>query len=389
MRIEYDNGYYIGAVNNNEERHGFGKYVWDDGTYYDGEWRNGDMHGHCNRRTYDDGSYYTGAIAYDERHGHGKMTWRDGSYYEGDWRNGDMHGYGKFVFPNGNYYVGNFSADQFCGKGTWFEDHGSLSYEGNWIDDENATDVTKTDHGKKSHGKMVNNSFEADPLNGYAREDYDNGYYEGNFSYGKRHGGGVYYWNDGEKYDGEWHYGDKHGKGIMYYNDGSVYDGKWDHDEWDGHGHLKLPNGHSYHGYFRKGKYFGHGIYTDDKGYCFESGNWTSCGNADPVNLFGNGMMPEKGKLIEWDFISQKRGTERFTQTYRTKDGGEIQVTYAKRYLDNGNTELMIDKIYSTGQTFHQTNHESGMTNIEVGFEGKTFHVLLNSDGTLNKYSEE
>jgi hypothetical protein len=99
-------------------------------------------------------------------------------------------------------------------------------------------------------------------------------------------------------------------------------------------------------------------------------------------------MSPKKGKLTDWKFDPLEAGTERFIQTYKTKDGGEVQVTYVKRYIGD-TSEIIIDKIYSTGKQFHQTNHVSGMTNIEVSFQGKTFHVLLNSDGTLNKYYEK
>ena len=183
MRIEYDNGYYVGDVNYNDDPHGYGKYVWNDGTYYEGEWRDGDMHGH-GKRTFDDGAYYIGDFVHDECHGRGKYVYDDGTYYEGEWRDGEKHGNGKYTgdgwsyegefrngdfngygtkrYANGNYYVGYFSNDQFHGKGTWYQEHSTVSFEGNWIDDENATDVTKTYHGKKTHGKMVNWSFEED-----------------------------------------------------------------------------------------------------------------------------------------------------------------------------------------------------------------------------------
>ena len=114
MRIEYDNGYYVGDVNYNDVPNGYGKYVWNDGTYYEGEWRDGN------------------------KHGRGKETYSWG-YYDGQWRN-DTWGGGRGILVNSNGVV----------------------FEGNFIDDKNATDVTCTQNGKKSHGKTVNGSFEED-----------------------------------------------------------------------------------------------------------------------------------------------------------------------------------------------------------------------------------
>ena len=44
--------------------HGIGKYWWDDGRYYEGEYKN------------------------DKKYGKGKFVWSDGRIYEGQWENG-------------------------------------------------------------------------------------------------------------------------------------------------------------------------------------------------------------------------------------------------------------------------------------------------------------
>lgn len=36
--------------------------------------------------------------------GKGIFKWRDGRIYEGDWKNGKMHGYGIYIWPDGNQY---------------------------------------------------------------------------------------------------------------------------------------------------------------------------------------------------------------------------------------------------------------------------------------------
>lgn len=271
--LDYNNGYYDGDVNYNNEEHGYGTFVWNDGDKYVGEWRNGDFNGH--------GVYY----------------YSDGDKYDGEWRDNKRTGYGTLRHSNGNYYVGYFLNNQFHGRGTWYQEHGLVSFEGNWIDDKNATDVIKNDHGKKTHGKLVNDSFEADPLNGYAREDYDNGYYEGNFVNGKRHGQGKYIWNDGGRYDGEWRDGNKHGRGKITYSWG-YYDGQWRNDERNGHGTMHYTDG-VYTGEWRNDERNGHGTFKSNEG-------WFYTGDYKDDEMHGHGKFTGDGWSYEGNFVNGK-----------------------------------------------------------------------------------
>ena len=258
--------------------HGHGVH-YSSGNKYDGEWRDGKQNGH-GILYYNNGDKYDGEWRDGEKHGHGKYT-GDGWYYEGEFRNENFNGYGTKRFSNGNYYVGYFSNDHFHGKGTWYQEYGTVSFEGNWIDNENAINVTKNDHGKKSYGKLVNDSFEADPLNGHAREDYDNGYYEGNFVNGKRHGRGTYVWNNGDRYDGEWRDGQKHGKGFQKCSNGSTYDGYWKNDDWYGTGKLIQYDG------------------TEIEG-C-----WNGSNDANDVVFYDHGTIL-KGKVVSGKFVESE-----------------------------------------------------------------------------------
>lgn len=60
-----------------------------------------------------------------------------------------------------------------------------------------------------------------------ARQEFNNGFYEGDIVDGKRHGKGTYTWNDGQKYTGEWRNGDRTGYGKYYWADGAVYEGQY------------------------------------------------------------------------------------------------------------------------------------------------------------------
>ncbi len=43
--IEYENGKYVGTVNMEMEKNGFGKYTFHDGDIYEGEWLKDMKHG--------------------------------------------------------------------------------------------------------------------------------------------------------------------------------------------------------------------------------------------------------------------------------------------------------------------------------------------------------
>lgn len=52
------------------------------------------------------------------RHGKGKFFYQDGGMYEGDWFNNKMNGYGILYYQSGNVaYAGNWQQDMFNGHG--------------------------------------------------------------------------------------------------------------------------------------------------------------------------------------------------------------------------------------------------------------------------------
>ncbi|MBQ2863443.1 MAG: hypothetical protein IJE84_04635 [Clostridia bacterium] len=73
---------------------GQGKFVYTDGTSYEGNFKAG---------------------VYD---GQGKYTYADGDVYEGAWVNGTQHGQGKYTFASGAVYIGDFALGRFEGQGT-------------------------------------------------------------------------------------------------------------------------------------------------------------------------------------------------------------------------------------------------------------------------------
>ena len=83
---------------------GFGKRVYENGDWYEGEWKNA------------------------KRHGKGFFHFAEG-FYDGEWKENKRHGQGTLTKPNGEKYVGKFKDNMFSGKGTYTFPNGD-KYEG-------------------------------------------------------------------------------------------------------------------------------------------------------------------------------------------------------------------------------------------------------------------
>ena len=65
---------------------------------------------------YNDGSRYEGDFRNDKLEGKGIMFYNDGEIYMGDWRNGKKEGKGIYYYNNGDREMGDWSNDKEIGK---------------------------------------------------------------------------------------------------------------------------------------------------------------------------------------------------------------------------------------------------------------------------------
>lgn len=93
--------------------------------------------------------------------------------------------------------------------------------------------------------------------------------YEGEFKNGKREGWGRFYIK-GERYEGEWHDDRKHGYGVYTWDDGDRYEGQWVAGRQEGHGSYIWGNGSSYVGQWKEDRRCGIGKYTWPQGDVYE-----------------------------------------------------------------------------------------------------------------------
>ena len=221
--VEYENkAIYYGEWNKGtNKKHGRGIQVWNDGSKYEGYWKD-DKANVYGKLYHADGDIYEGEWLDDKAHGHGTYTHIDGAKYEGNWKDDKQEGKGKESWPDG------------------------ASYEGEYID------------GKKS---------------GYGIFKWSDGsQYEGNFNDNNINGKGTYIWGDQRKYVGDWKNNKMDGYGIFTWPDGRKYEGEYKDDKKEGFGTFEWVDGKKYKGQWTNGKQNGIGEFYND-----QTKTWRKC----------------------------------------------------------------------------------------------------------------
>ncbi|KAM9034691.1 MORN repeat-containing protein 1 [Sarcophilus harrisii] len=117
------------------KKHGHGKLLFKDGSYYDGEFVDGEIIGMGQRYWSSSGNIYSGQFVLGELHGHGVMIYKEGGKYEGEFYQGMREGHGSLTDKNGQVYQGAFHENKKHGVGQMVFNNGD-SYEGDWILDQ-------------------------------------------------------------------------------------------------------------------------------------------------------------------------------------------------------------------------------------------------------------
>ncbi|XP_046895291.1 MORN repeat-containing protein 1-like [Hypomesus transpacificus] len=191
---------YVGEAKN-LLRNGFGMYVYPNSFFrYEGQWDMGEKHGH-GKLLMKDGSYYEGDFSHGEIEGNGKRFWaKTGHTYSGQFSKGELHGYGAMERANGERYEGEFSSGLRDGHG-FLEDQYRQTYKGSF-------------HENKRHGE--------------GQMQYRNGdQYEGCWLQDQRQGHGVMQFGEGSVYEGQWRNNLFNGQGSLIHCSGVIYEGVW------------------------------------------------------------------------------------------------------------------------------------------------------------------
>ena len=201
-------------------------------------------------------SFYTGQVNINnQRHGFGILLKNDGSKYEGHWKNNIFNGWGRFIDYDGTLIECNFINGKANGKGMKKTLNGLL-YIGDFIDN------LKDGNGKEETNEHIyEGEFKKDKKNGNGKLIYKllNDYYEGEFKDNCITGVGFYTWKNKDTYKGTFVNGKMHGKGFYKWPDGGEYYGEYVNNIKEGNGKFKWSNGRIFEGQFKKGKPHGFG----------------------------------------------------------------------------------------------------------------------------------
>ena len=339
IRIKRNNGKYIN-----------GKFIWDDGKYYVGEFKNNLPNG-LGKKYYSNGYIlYQGYFINGKFDGKGKYVYNNGNcfigkyqnglrigkgidYYkngkimfEGEYINGEKEGNGKYIWEDGQYYVGSWKNNLRHGKGIMHYANGKIKYEGDFFNDK------PEGNGKYfwNNGEYFVGQYKNGLRNGKGKMYYQDGKikYEGDFVDDKFEGNGKYIWEDGEYYEGQFKNNLSDGKGIMYYSDGKIqYEGDWKNDKYEGNGKYFWEDGAYYIGpqknglrngkgiqYYPNGKIEYEGDYINDKfdgngKYIWEDGQYyrgqwkNNLRHGKGILYDCNGRIQSKGNWINDIFV--------------------------------------------------------------------------------------
>jgi len=107
VKKRYSDGTYEGNLINNK-REGYGRFIFNDGTIYGGEF-SGDKINGKGEIVWGNGDFYEGEFKDGKRTGFGKYKWSNGDIYEGEFIEGNLHGIGKLIKKDGSEFKGKWS----------------------------------------------------------------------------------------------------------------------------------------------------------------------------------------------------------------------------------------------------------------------------------------
>ncbi|MBI5914223.1 MAG: caspase family protein [Bacteroidetes bacterium] len=189
------------------------------------------------------------------------------------------NGYGTYVYPNGNRYLGNFLNGKPNGSGILYCANGN-KYLGQW-----------EDNMQQGEGKFI----------------FSEGHeYTGQFRRSQFHGKGLLRYSNGDVYDGDWLANKPEGRGVYSFHTGDRYEGQFRQSLFNGEGTMFYKNGSKFTGSWRDNRKHGQGIFYDPSGKA-NPGEWA---NGKARNSVGQSGTDHETVVVENEVVSPKNEAE-------------------------------------------------------------------------------
>ena len=193
-----------------DKRNGFGR-LWTKEYQYIGSWKNDLPDG--------EGEYkYSGNTE--------NISEKQIIYYKGEWKNGKRHGYGMEKYNNGEFFVGNLKNNMKHGNGKYYNKNGTLQFDVEWVENKTIKNSRITIYYENGCIKYTG-EYSNDQWNGKGEEYYESGKikFKGMFLDGKKHGSGIeYFENENVKYEGTFSHGLYDGNNCkLYHPNGKIF----------------------------------------------------------------------------------------------------------------------------------------------------------------------
>lgn len=206
---------------------------------------------------------YMGQWKDGKRHGYGELYWPDGSYYIGCWSNDEFDIKGE-LFYDENTYTGHFKGGKFEGHGTLQWKNGAR-YEGDFREHRRLSGIEI-----HPDGTLIQASFSGGVITRLIIKWADDHNFDGLLKHGVFFREGTYQWPDGRKFSGTWEFGTIK-VGWFYWPDGRKYHGAMENGLMNGTGDFYWPDGKKYSGAYVDGKKNGEGVVTLPNGLKFKT----------------------------------------------------------------------------------------------------------------------
>ncbi|KAJ6253133.1 hypothetical protein M0813_13469 [Anaeramoeba flamelloides] len=286
------------------------------------------------------------------------MKFEDGSEYSGEFQNNEINGNGKWQYPNGDVYLGEFKDAQRHGFGILkCMDHSF--YFGNWLNNlKNGNGKQIYSNGDKFNGKWENNlrvvgKFESNNLVYDGEFKYNlfhgkgelktkpNKIFVGTFVKGLRFGAGTLI-NDNIKYEGNWVNNLPEGKGTLYkYKKAIIQNGEKDEKDESNPIELEIS------GIWKEGKSNGTTIIKQNGETVFQGNVINGIKHGEGMLLLPNNKFLvtgwENGRILNQSKMVININNEKIRKTirYHPTEGSELMCEYKNGRISREKIELI------------------------------------------------